>query len=106
MSSINEGDEVLIPSPYWVSYPDIVNLCNGKPVIIETKFENGFKVKPEDLEKGITNKTKWVIINSPGNPTGSVYSENELRQLADVIRKHKNVNILSMIFMSIFYIKI
>ncbi len=95
MSSINEGDEVLIPSPYWVSYPDIVNLCNGKPVIIETKFENGFKLKPEDLEKGITNKTKWVIINSPGNPTGSVYSENELRQLADVIRKHKNVNILS-----------
>ncbi|MAZ46645.1 MAG: aspartate aminotransferase [Rickettsiales bacterium] len=95
MSSINEGDEVLIPSPYWVSYPDIVNLCNGKPVIIETKFENGFKVKPEDLEKSITNKTKWFIINSPGNPTGSVYSENELKKLAEIIRKHKNIFILS-----------
>ena len=95
MSSINEGDEVLIPSPYWVSYPDIVNLCNGKPIIIETKFENGFKVKPEDLEKNITKKTKWIIINSPGNPTGSVYSEDELRKLADVIRKYKNVFILS-----------
>tara|TARA_A100001011_G_C14291941_1_gene836591 strand:- start:1428 stop:2630 length:1203 start_codon:yes stop_codon:yes gene_type:complete len=95
MSSINEGDEVLIPSPYWVSYPDIVSLCNGKPVIIETKFENGFKVKPKDLEKSITSKTKWIIINSPGNPTGSVYSENELRELADIIRKYKNVFILS-----------
>tara|TARA_B100000963_G_scaffold351881_1_gene364176 strand:+ start:456 stop:1658 length:1203 start_codon:yes stop_codon:yes gene_type:complete len=95
MSSINEGDEVLIPSPYWVSYPDIVNLCNGKPVIIETEFENGFKLKPEDLERSITNKTKWIIINSPGNPTGSVYSEEELRQLAEVIRKHKNVLVLS-----------
>ena len=95
MSSINEGDEVLIPSPYWVSYPDIVNLCNGKPIVVKTKFENGFKVKPEDLEKNITNKTKWIIINSPGNPTGSVYSEDELRQLADVIRKYKNIFILS-----------
>ena len=95
MSSINEGDEVLIPSPYWVSYPDIVNLCNGKPVVIQTKFENGFKVKPEDLEKNITNKTKWIIINSPGNPTGSVYSEDELKQLADVIREYKGVFILS-----------
>ena len=95
MSSINEGDEVLIPSPYWVSYPDIVNLCNGKPIIVETKFENGFKVKPEDLEKNITKKTKWIIINSPGNPSGSVYSEDELRQLSDVIRKYKDVFILS-----------
>ncbi len=95
MSSINTGDEVIIPAPYWVSYPDIVNLCNGKPIIIETKFENGFKVKPEDLEKSITNKTKWIIINSPGNPTGSVYSDDELRQLADVIRKYKDISILS-----------
>ena len=95
MSSINEGDEVLIPSPYWVSYPDIVSLCNGKPIIIETKFENGFKIKPEDIERNITNKTKWIIINSPGNPTGSVYSEDELRQLSDVIKKYKDVFILS-----------
>ena len=95
MSSINQGDEVLIPSPYWVSYPDIVNLCNGKPIIIETNFENGFKIKPEDLEKNITKKTKWIIINSPANPTGSVYSEDELRQLSGVIRRYKDVFILS-----------
>ena len=77
------------------SISDIVNLCNGKPIVIPTKFENGFKVKPEDLKKNITNKTKWIIINSPGNPTGSVYSEDELRQLADVIREYKDVFILS-----------
>ena len=75
MSTINPGDEVIIPAPYWVSYPDIVSLCQGTPVIAETSFESDFKISPKDLEKKISKKTKWFIINSPGNPTGTVYSK-------------------------------
>ena len=95
MSSIDEGDEVIIPSPYWVSYPDIVRLCNGKPKIVETKFENGFKITPNQLESNITEKTKWFIINSPGNPTGSVYSEKELKALSEVLIKNDRILVLS-----------
>tara|TARA_B100000287_G_scaffold422374_1_gene464241 strand:- start:932 stop:2134 length:1203 start_codon:yes stop_codon:yes gene_type:complete len=95
MSSVENGDEVIIPSPYWVSYPDIVNLCNGIPKIVETSFDNGFKISPEDLEKNITPKTKWFIINSPGNPTGSVYTIEELKKISEVLRQNKQILILS-----------
>ncbi len=95
MSSIDHGDEVIIPAPYWVSYPDIVSLCNGVPKIVETNFENGFKISPQELEKNISSKTKWFIINSPGNPTGSVYTYEELIGLSNVLKKYEHINILS-----------
>ena len=95
MASLDLGDEVIIPAPYWVSYPDIVSLCGGKPIIIDTKIENGFKISANELEQKITNKTKWFIINSPSNPTGAVYSKNELKQISDVLIKYPNINILS-----------
>ena len=95
IATLNEGDEVLIPAPYWVSYPDMVLLGNGVPVIIESNSKNNFKISPNDLEKKITPKTKWLILNSPSNPTGTCYSESELRALADVLLKHSHVHILS-----------
>ena len=95
MSTINPGDEVIIPAPYWVSYPDIVNLCQGKPVIAETSYESGFKISPKDLEKKISKRTKWFIINSPGNPTGTVYSKDELKKIAEVLMNFKDIMILS-----------
>ena len=94
MSSINKNDEVIIPSPYWVSYPDIVRLCGGKPVVCETTFEKGFKITADELEK-ITNKTKWFIINSPSNPTGAVYSAQELKKISELLIKYPNIQILS-----------
>ncbi|AGA65147.1 Aspartate aminotransferase [Liberibacter crescens BT-1] len=95
ISTVNPGDEVLIPSPYWVSYPEIVAFCGGKSVFINTKQENNFKITAEDLERAITPKTKWLILNSPSNPSGAVYSLNELRELADVLIKHPHVWVLS-----------
>ena len=95
LSTINPGDEVLIPAPYWVSYPDIVKLAGGTPVIIKTSSDNNFKISPDDLEKNITDKTKWLFLNSPSNPTGQVYSEDELKNLAEIIKKHKNLYVLS-----------
>ena len=95
MATLNEGDEVIIPAPYWVSYPDIVLLTGAKPVIIKCPEDQGFKLKPKDLENTITNKTKWLILNSPSNPTGTSYSENEIRDLAEVLKKNSNVHILS-----------
>jgi aspartate aminotransferase len=95
MATLNEGDEVIIPAPYWVSYPDIVLLAGAKPVIIKCSEDQGFKLKPKDLENTITNKTKWLILNSPSNPTGTSYSENEIRDLAEVLKKNSNVHILS-----------
>jgi len=95
MSTLNQGDEVIIPCPFWVSYPDIVSLCDGKPVIVNTSDSNKFKMTPAELESKITNKTKWVIINSPGNPTGSTYSKEELAGLANVLLKYENLWILS-----------
>ena len=95
MSSINEGDEVIIPAPYWVSYPDIVSLCKGVPKIIDTDIQNDFKIKPKDLKLNINRKTKWFIINSPSNPTGTVYTKNELLEIAKVLVDYPNVNILS-----------
>jgi aspartate aminotransferase len=95
MATLNEGDEVIIPAPYWVSYPDIVLLTGAKPVIIKCSEDQRFKLKPKDLENTITNKTKWLILNSPSNPTGASYSENEIRNLAEVLKKNSNVHILS-----------
>ncbi len=95
LATINEGDEVAIIAPYWVSYPDITKISGGIPKIIQTKFENGFKVTKEDLEKNLSYKTKWLIINSPSNPTGAVYSKEELLKLSSVLKKFTNVNVLS-----------
>lgn len=95
IATINPTDEVIIPAPYWVSYPDMVLLAGGKPVIAESSEKNNFKITPTELEKRITPKTKWLILNSPSNPTGACYSEKELRQLADVLLKHPQVHIMS-----------
>lgn len=95
MASLNPGDEVLIPAPYWVSYPDIVSLAEGTPVIIETNLEAHFKISPQQLESAITDKTKWLIINSPSNPTGSVYSGYELKAIANILRKYPDIQIMS-----------
>ena len=95
MASLDLNEEVIIPAPYWVSYPDIVSLCGGKPIIVDTKIENDFKITPSELEKHITKKTKWFIINSPGNPTGAVYSEQDLKKISEVLIKYPHVNILS-----------
>ena len=94
-ATINSGDEVIIPAPYWVSYPDIVILNDGKPITIECGENSGFKLKPEDLEKSITNKTKWLMLNSPSNPTGSMYTKEELIELGEVLKKHEHIYILS-----------
>jgi aspartate aminotransferase len=95
VATLNPGDEVIIPAPYWVSYPDIVALCGGTPVAVETRLEDGFKLQPEALEKAITPKTKWVIFNSPSNPSGAAYTAAELKKLTDVLMKHEHVWILS-----------
>jgi len=92
---INAGDEVIIPAPYWVSYPDIVILADGRPVIVEAGIEQGFKITPAQLEAAITLKTRLVVINSPSNPTGAVYSGDELAALGAVLRKHPQVLIAS-----------
>ena len=92
---INAGDEVIIPAPYWVSYPDIVILADGKPVIVEAGIEQGFKITPAQLEAAITPKTKLFVINSPSNPTGAVYSGDELAALGAVLRQHPQVLIAS-----------
>ena len=92
---LNEGDEVIIPSPYWLSYPQMVKLAGGKPIILETSSNNGFKIDLEQLKDKISSKTKFIIINSPNNPTGRVLSENELLEIIGIIRKHDQINILS-----------
>ena len=94
-ATINSGDEVIIPAPYWVSYPDIVILNDGKPIIVECGESSGFKLKPEDLEKNISDKTKWLMLNSPSNPTGSMYSKKELSELGNVLKKYEHVYIIS-----------
>ena len=95
MATLNNGDEVVIPAPYWVSYPDIVLLAGGTPIILECNEKQGFKIKPTDLEKSITKKTKWIILNSPSNPTGACYSEKEIREIGKILEKHPHVFILS-----------
>ena len=95
LATINPGDEVIIPAPYWVSYPDIVLLAGGTPKFVECDEQSDFKISAEQLEKLITNKTKWFILNSPANPTGMCYSRSELTELVKVLKKHKHVNILT-----------
>lgn len=95
ITTLNPGDEVIIPSPYWVSYPDIVKLAGGTPVIIETSIEDNFKITDTKLKQSITEHTKWIILNSPSNPTGEVYSQYELESLIDVLKQHPNIYILT-----------
>jgi len=95
MATINPGDEVIIPAPYWVSYPDMVLLAGGEPVIVQTSPEDDYKMTPEALEAAITEKTKWLIFNSPSNPSGAAYSAEELKALTDVLKRHEHVWIMS-----------
>ena len=95
LATLNPGDEVICIAPYWVSYPDIVALAGATPVIVEAKFENGFRVTPEQLDAAITPKTKWVILNQPSNPTGACYSAAQLKELAAVLVSHPQVWVLS-----------
>ena len=95
MSTLNKDDEVIIPSPFWVSYPDIVSLCGGKSIILETDEESKFKISPQRLKLLINKNTKWLVLNSPSNPTGSVYSENELKEISDILTHYKQVLILT-----------
>ena len=93
--SLNESDEVIIPAPYWVTYPDVVNYFNGKPIFVKCGEESGFKITPQQLENTINQSTKWFILNSPSNPTGSCYTKNELLELANVLKKYPHVNIMT-----------
>jgi aspartate aminotransferase len=95
LATLDPGDEVIIPAPYWVSYPDMVTLCDGTPVFVPCPQENGFKLRPKDLDAAITAKTKWLILNSPSNPTGAAYSAEELKALADVLLAHRHVRVLT-----------
>jgi aspartate aminotransferase len=95
LATLNEGDEVIVIAPYWVSYPDIVLLAGAKPVIVETRLEDGFRLTPEALDKAITKNTKWIIFNQPSNPTGACYTREQLKALTDVLLKHPQVWILS-----------
>jgi aspartate aminotransferase len=95
MATLNKGDEVIIPAPFWVSYPDMVLLAGGKPKIVKCTEQEGFKLTPSKLRKAITKKTKWLILNSPSNPTGAGYTKKEIEELAKVLVKNKKVHILS-----------
>ena len=95
MATVNKGDEVIIPAPYWVSYPDIILLAGGKPKIVKCDEKDNFKLTTQTLKKAISKKTKWIILNSPSNPTGSSYSKSEIKEIAEVLKKNKKVYILS-----------
>ena len=95
MATLNEGDEVIVPAPYWVSYPDMVLLAEGTPIIVECSLENNFILQPKDLEKAITNKTKWIILNSPSNPTGAGYRWKEMKKITDVLTRHPHVWVMT-----------
>ena len=103
MAILNPGDEVLIPIPYWVSYPELVKLSDGVPVFVETKKENNYKYTVEDLEKVVTEKTKAILINSPNNPTGTIYNEEELQKIADFAKKHNLLIISDEIYEKLIY---
>src|ERR1700741_3421866 len=94
-ATLNPGEEVIIPAPYWVSYPDMVLLAGGEPVAVVTTLESGYKMKPEALEKAITPKTKWIIFNSPSNPTGAAYTRDELKKVTDVLVKHPHLHVMT-----------
>src|SRR5246500_781566 len=95
LATLNPGDEVIVPAPYWVSYPDIVLLAGGTPVFIETRLEDGFRLTPAALERAITPKTKWIIFNQPSNPTGACYSRDELKAITDVLVRHPQVWVMT-----------
>jgi len=95
MATLNAGDEVIIPAPYWVSYPDMVLLAEGTPKIVECPLDKSFILQPEDLERAITPKTKWIILNSPSNPTGSGYTWEDLKKLTDILLQHPNVWVMT-----------
>ncbi len=95
VATLNAGDEVIIPTPYWVSYPDIVQIAGGTPVFVDTNLADGFKLRAEALEKAITPKTKWLILNSPSNPSGAAYTAEELKPITDVLMRHPHVWILT-----------
>ncbi|MCB1541041.1 MAG: pyridoxal phosphate-dependent aminotransferase [Rhodoblastus sp.] len=94
MATLNPGDEVIVTAPYWVSYPEMVALCGGTAVVVQTRMEHGFKLQPEDLERAITPKTKWVVLNSPSNPSGAAYTREELKKVTDVLVRHPHVWVL------------
>ncbi|HEX3504027.1 MAG TPA: pyridoxal phosphate-dependent aminotransferase, partial [Xanthobacteraceae bacterium] len=95
VATLNPGDEVIIPAPYWVSYPDMVLLAGGTPVEVVTTMKSGYKMQPDDLERAITPKTKWIIFNSPSNPTGAAYTKDELQAVTDVLVRHPQVHVMS-----------
>ncbi|MBM3600026.1 MAG: pyridoxal phosphate-dependent aminotransferase [Alphaproteobacteria bacterium] len=95
MATLNPGDEVIIPAPYWVSYPDMVQLAEGTPVAVDCPASSGFRLQPEALERAITPKTKWIILNSPSNPTGAAYSRADMKKLTDVLMRHSNVWVMT-----------
>ncbi|MBX9930509.1 MAG: pyridoxal phosphate-dependent aminotransferase [Methylobacterium sp.] len=95
LATLNPGDEVVIPRPYWVSYPEMVVLCGGTPVFAETDMAHDFKLQPEELERVITPKTKWIILNSPSNPSGAAYARNEMKAITDVLMRHPHVWVLT-----------
>jgi aspartate aminotransferase len=95
LATINPGDEAIIPAPCWVSYPEIVSLAGGKPVIVLAGQDQGFKITAEQLEAAITPRTKWLILNNPSNPTGAVYDAAELRPLAEVLLRHPHVHVFT-----------
>ena len=95
MATVNKGDEVIIPAPYWVSYPDIILLAGGKPKIVKCDEKDNFKLTPQKLSKAISKKTKWIILNSPSNPTGSAYTKKEIEELSKILTRYKKIYILS-----------
>ena len=95
MATLDEGDEVIIPAPYWVSYPDMVLLAGGTPIFVSSDMETGFKALTKDIEKAITKKSKWLILNSPSNPSGAAYTAHELEKIADLVRKYPHLHVMS-----------
>src|SRR6202034_4152147 len=95
LATLNPGDEVIVPAPYWVSYPEMVLLAGGEPVEVATTMESGFKMQPADLERAITPTTKWIIFNSPSNPTGAAYTRAELKTITDVLVRHPHVHVMT-----------
>ncbi len=95
LATLNPGDEVIVPTPYWVSYPEMVGLCGGTPVFVETTMEHDFKLQAEPLERAITPKTKWIILNSPSNPSGAAYTRTEMKTITDVLVRHPHVWVLT-----------
>jgi aspartate aminotransferase len=95
LATLNPGDEVIVPAPYWVSYPEMVGLCGGTPVFVECTMEHNFKLQPEPLERAITPRTKWIILNSPSNPTGAAYTRAEMKAITDVLMRHPHVWVLT-----------